>query len=72
LRRRRRLAGLGPLATGPGPLVIGGAAATVSNAEIVRRRLHFSGDENGFLRKSWNNMVRAVGDTVKMAGSGLV
>lgn len=71
LRRRRRLAVLGPLAAGPGHLAIG-AATTISNAELVRRRLHVADGEHGFVRKVWNEMVRVIGDTVKMAGGGLV
>ncbi|PPQ95200.1 hypothetical protein CVT26_014891 [Gymnopilus dilepis] len=71
MRRRRRM--LMDAAT-----LSGGTAATVavasSNADLVRRRLQAAhgGVEAGFLRRAWSELVRAVGDTVKMAGSGLV
>jgi len=47
-----------------------GAEATITNAELVRRRL--GGVEVGMLRQVWGGVIRAVTDTVKMAGSGLV
>ena len=59
----------------------GGTAATMavassasSNADLVRRRLQAAhgGVEAGFVRRAWNELIRAVGDTVRMAGSGLV
>ena len=77
MRRRRRQATLGPLASAAGPLPVGVAAgsasAAVSNAELVRRRLHGpAAAESGIVGKAWNEIVRVVGDTVRMAGSGLV
>lgn len=45
-------------------------SATITNAELVRRRL--GGVEAGVLGRIWGEVVRAVADTVKMAGSGLV
>jgi hypothetical protein len=51
-----------------------GAATSASNAELVRRRLQAAGGgvEVGFLNKAWAEVIRVVGDTVRMAGSGLV
>lgn len=77
MRRRRRQAILGPLASASGPLSVGVAAgsvsAAISNADLVKRRLHGPGAaESGIIGKTWNEIVRVVGDTVKMAGSGLV
>lgn len=75
MRRKRRLmvesglAALGNLGLGAGTA----AVSTNSNAELVRRRLHASGvGEGNIVSKAWGEMVRVVGDTVKMAGSGLV
>jgi len=50
------------------------ATTSASNAELVRRRLQAAGGgvEAGFLGKAWTEIIRVVGDTVKMAGSGLV
>ncbi|KXN84773.1 hypothetical protein AN958_12200 [Leucoagaricus sp. SymC.cos] len=65
VRRRRRAARIAAL---------GGTGATsrssITNAELVRRRL--GGVEAGLLGRVWGEVVRAVTDTVKMAGSGLV
>lgn len=48
------------------------SAAGVGNADFVRRRLLGSSDESGIAQRAWNQVVRVVTDTVKMAGSGLV
>lgn len=50
------------------------ASSASSNADLVRRRLlaAHGGVEGGLVRRAWNEVVRAVGDTVRMAGSGLV
>lgn len=74
MRRRRQIAALGPLASGSSALTVGGAALTAaSNADLVRRRLHASvASESGLVSRAWGGVVRAVGDTVRMAGSGLV
>lgn len=55
---------------GPGS----GTSSAASNAELVRRRLQVAGggSERGLFMRAWTEMVRAVGDTVRMAGSGLV
>lgn len=70
------LATLGNLGLGAGGAAAGVTAATAvssSNADLVRRRLHASGvGEGGLVSKAWGEMVRVVGDTVRMAGSGLV
>lgn len=45
-------------------------STVMTNAELVRRRL--GGIEAGILGRFWGEVIRAVTDTVKMAGSGLV
>ncbi|KAF9036220.1 hypothetical protein BJ165DRAFT_1507290 [Panaeolus papilionaceus] len=76
--RRRRLMGLGGAAVaGAGAGAAGAgvtAVATASNAELVRRRLQSvnAAVEVGMLSRAWGEIVRAIGDTVRMAGSGLV
>ncbi|TFK40446.1 hypothetical protein BDQ12DRAFT_680980 [Crucibulum laeve] len=60
-RRQRQLLGGG----GSGTLSV------TSNTDLVRRRLA-AGNENGFLGRAWSEVIRAVADTVRMAGSGLV
>jgi len=67
IRRRRRAA---RIANAAGPRGTGAVNATITNAELVRRRL--GGVEVGLLGRIWGEVVRAVTDTVKMAGSGLV
>ncbi|KAF9479621.1 hypothetical protein BDN70DRAFT_993336 [Pholiota conissans] len=65
MRRRRLL-----LTTGA---ATSAAAASASTADIVRRRLGAApASESGVVRRAWDEAVRVVGDTVKMAGSGLV
>ncbi|PPR03900.1 hypothetical protein CVT24_008092 [Panaeolus cyanescens] len=71
--RRRRAMALGSAGmAGAGAGVA--AVATSSNAEIVRRRLQSANTavEVGLLSRAWSEIVRAITDTVKMAGSGLV
>ena len=52
------------------------ASATVaaSHADLVRKRLQTAGSgvKGIFFGRAWGEIVRVVGDTVKMAGSGLV
>ncbi|KAH9481267.1 hypothetical protein JR316_0005789 [Psilocybe cubensis] len=81
MRRQKRLleSGLGALGIGGGGTTAAGIAAAAvsagsSNAELVRRRLHAAGGgaEGGVVSRAWWEIVRAVGDTVRMAGSGLV
>lgn len=64
------VAGAGAGAAGAGVT----AVATASNAELVRRRLQSvnAAVEVGMLSRAWGEIVRAIGDTVRMAGSGLV
>ncbi|KAF9446835.1 hypothetical protein P691DRAFT_803381, partial [Macrolepiota fuliginosa MF-IS2] len=64
IRKRRRAAGTANAGRA-------GARATtaITNAELVRRRL--GGVEVGILGRAWGGVIRAVTDTVKMAGSGL-
>ena len=50
-----------------------GGKGQASNADLVRRRLQVGGtSEGGIVVKVWGEVVRAIGDTVKMAASGLV
>lgn len=62
IRKRRRAARI----VGAGA----GTGSAITNAELVRRRL--GGVEAGLLGRVWGEVIRAVTDTVKMAGSGLV
>ena len=52
------------------------ASATVaaSYADLVRKRLQTagSGSKGTLFGRAWGEIVHVVGDTVKMAGSGLV
>ncbi|KAF8805431.1 hypothetical protein BYT27DRAFT_7169561 [Phlegmacium glaucopus] len=52
----------------------GVAATAASHADLVRKRLQAAGGrvEGSLLARAWGEIVRVVGDTVKMAGSGLV
>jgi len=67
MRRRKLL-------LGGGTALSAAAATSVSNAELVRKRLQAAnGDvKGGFLSKALIEVIRAVGDTVRMAGRGLV
>ena len=50
-----------------------GGKGPASNADLVRRRLQVGGASEGrIVGKMWGEIVRAIGDAVKMAGSGLV
>ena len=65
MRRKKRL------------LNLSGAAqmtATATHADLVRKRLQTAGSgvKGTLLGRAWGEVVRVVGDTVKMAGSGLV
>ena len=50
------------------------ATATASHADLVRKRLQTAGSgvKGTLFGRMWGEVVRVVGDTVKMAGSGLV
>jgi len=50
------------------------ASAAASHADLVRKRLQAAGGrvEGNLFARAWGDIVRVVGDTVKMAGSGLV
>ncbi|KAI4517821.1 hypothetical protein K525DRAFT_251114 [Schizophyllum commune Loenen D] len=61
-RRRARIVGAGSAAAG--------TVAAAGTADLVRRRLR--DDSSGLLARAWGGVARAVGDTVRMAGSGLV
>lgn len=50
--------------------LMNGGSGVTNNVEVIRRRLQ--GAQAGFLGRAWGEVVRAVSDTVKMAGSGLV
>ena len=47
-----------------------GGSSVTNNVDVVRRRLR--GVDAGFLGRVWTEFLRAVSDTAKMAGSGLV
>lgn len=47
------------------------ATVAASHLDVVRKRLH-SGVEATHFGSVWGDIIRVVGDTVKMAGSGLV
>jgi hypothetical protein len=68
MRRKKRLLGGGTA------LTAASAATSASNAELVRRRLQAANGnvKGGFLSKALIEVIRAVGDTVRMAGRGLV
>ncbi|KAF8972198.1 hypothetical protein BDZ97DRAFT_1783655 [Flammula alnicola] len=70
IRRKRRLMRLDSV--GVGAANTAAAAASATNAELVRRRLQAAGAESGLFQRAWGEVVRVVGDTVRMAGSGLV
>lgn len=48
--------------------------ATATHADLVRKRLQTAGSgvQGTLFGRMWGEIVRVVGDTVKMAGSGLV
>ncbi|KAF5327048.1 hypothetical protein D9619_005005 [Psilocybe cf. subviscida] len=75
IRRRRRLQQLA-IGIGAGAAAAPAASAAMvqaaTNAERVRRRLQVAGAESGLVQRAWGEVVRVVGDTVRMAGSGLV
>lgn len=50
------------------------ANAAATHADLVRRRLQAAGSgvKVTLPARVWSEIVRVVGDTVKMAGSGLV
>ncbi|KAF7979151.1 hypothetical protein HWV62_43399 [Athelia sp. TMB] len=49
-----------------------GGVAGVGAADAVRRRLAAAGAGAGVVGRVWSEVVRAVGDTVRMGGGGLV
>lgn len=53
---------------------IAAAVSASSNADLVRRRLQAASGvaEGGLMQRAWGEIVRVVGDTVRMAASGLV
>ncbi|KAF9563214.1 hypothetical protein CPC08DRAFT_706140 [Agrocybe pediades] len=73
MRRRKRLLQLG-LEGGATAASIAAAVSANSNADLVRRRLQAAsgGMEGSLVQRAWGEIVRVVGDTVRMAGSGLV
>jgi hypothetical protein len=51
------------------------ATATATHADLVRKKLQTAGSgviKGTLFGRVWGEVVRVVGDTVKMAGSGLV
>ena len=69
IRRRKKLLSLGGAAQ-----ITANVAATATHADLVRKRLQTAGSgvKGTFFGRMWGEAVRVVGDTVKMAGSGLV
>jgi len=52
---------------------VAAAVMTPSNVDLVRRRLQVaSASDANIVTRLWRESLRAVVDTVKMAGSGLV
>jgi hypothetical protein len=74
LRMRRRRLLLTSSGVGAGlTAATATAAASASTADLVRRRLGTAGgSETGVIGRAWGEVLRVVGDTVRMAGSGLV
>ena len=73
MRRRKRLLQVG-LEGGTTAASIAAAVSASSNADLVRRRLQAASGvaEGGLMQRAWGEIVRVVGDTVRMAASGLV
>ena len=69
MRRRKRLLNLSGVAQ-----VTANTTAAATTADVVRKRLQVggSGVKGTLFGRMWGEIVRVVGDTVKMAGSGLV
>ncbi|KAF8910595.1 hypothetical protein CPB84DRAFT_1842588 [Gymnopilus junonius] len=74
MRRRKRMQIDLAALSGGTAVTVAAASSVSSNADSVRRRLQAAhgGIEGGLVRRAWNEIVRTVGDTVRMAGSGLV
>lgn len=75
LRSRRRRAIVESIKAGAGSVVTSASSsgAVTSAAEEVRRRLQRGQPAGGnVILKVWEDVVRAVGDTVRMGGRGLV
>jgi hypothetical protein len=68
MRRRKRLLNLSGVAQ------VTATAAATTHADVVRKRLQVggSGVKGTLFGRMWGEIVRVIGDTVKMAGSGLV
>ena len=69
MRRRKKLFNLNGTAQ-----IAANVTATATHADLVRKRLQTAGGgvKGTLLGRVWGEVVRVVGDTVKMAGSGLV
>lgn len=69
MRRRKRLLNLSGAAQ-----ITANMTATATHADLVRKRLQTAGSgvKGTLFGRVWGEVVRVVGDTVKMAGSGLV
>jgi hypothetical protein len=60
--------------------MLGGGAATpqvgngkTTTVDLVRQRLlNLGSGNNGILRAAWTEIIRVIGDTIRMGGSGLV
>ena len=69
MRRRKKLFNLNETAQ-----IAASVTATATHADLVRKRLQNAGGgvKGTLFGRMWGEVVRVVGDTVKMAGSGLV
>jgi len=72
MRRRKKMFNL----TGAAQIASANVTAvTATHADLVRKRLQTAGGggvKGTLFGRVWGEIVRVVGDTVKMAGSGLV
>ena len=70
MRRKKKLLSL----SGAAQITANVTTATASHADLARKRLQTAGSgvKGTRLGRMWAEVVRVVGDTVKMAGSGLV
>ena len=69
MRRRKKLFNLNGTVQ-----IASNVTATATHADLVRKRLQNAGGgvKGTLFGRAWGEVVRVVGDTVKMAGSGLV
>lgn len=70
MRRRKKLLDY----SGAAQITANATTATATHADLVRKRLQTAGSgvKGTLFGRVWGDMVRVVGDTVRMAGGGLV